>query len=170
MRPFSVSLLLVSLGLSECTAPTAEAPPAAAAPTAAHTGTSYGVTTGPAPDQRRVLPEDVVAADTAYAVTLPVLNEADGTIRLRVGVNPRAHTLEKISVLFVPHASGVTYRQLGQGVGKYDAQTGRYYFNAGYQKVRKLDNGLTHSGDFQDINGWVNPGTGAAAVAHGASL
>lgn len=164
MRAFSVSLLLLaSSGLSGCAGPTAAVPPAV------RTGSSSAVSTdgvGPAPDQRRVQPEDVVRGDTVYAATLPVLNEADGAIRLRVAVNPRAHSLEKISVLFAPPTPSVTYRQLGQGVGKYDAQTGHYYFNAAYQKVRQRDDGRTDSGNIQEITGWVDPGTNTAAVAH----
>lgn len=168
MRAISVLLLLASTGLSECATPTAQAPPTAAAPAAARTGASFGVTTGgvgPAPDQRRVQLEDVVSGDTVYAATLPARSEADGAIRVRVVVNPRAHTLEKISVLFAPHSPRVSYRQLGLGVGKYDAKMGHYYFNVAYQKVRKLDDGRTDSGDIQEITGWVAPSTNAAAVA-----
>ena len=165
MRPFPVSLLFASSFLSACTAPTAEAPPATRTHVASEMSPDGGV--GPAPDQRRVSLEDVASGDTSYAATMPVLHEADGTIQLRVTLNPRAHTLQKIEGAFAPHLSSASYRQLGQGVGKFDAKTGRYYFNAGYQKVRQLADGRTDNGALQEITGWLDPATNAAAVAHG---
>ncbi|HEX8349601.1 MAG TPA: hypothetical protein VF598_06555 [Hymenobacter sp.] len=175
MRPFSVSLLLLATsGLSECTSPTDQAPPAAAVPAAVRLGSSSGFATGgglgPNPAQRRVPLEDVVSEDSVYAATLPVLNEADGAIRLRVALNPRAHSLQQFSALFAPHSPSVTYRQIGQGIGKYDAKTGHYYFNVGYQKVSQRPDGGTYSGNLQEINGWIDPGMNAAAVAHRADL
>ncbi|SFQ83284.1 hypothetical protein [Hymenobacter arizonensis] len=168
MRALPISLLLAaSLGLSHCMPPDAETPPVAAVPLA-HTSSSSGVSTGgvgPDPAQRSVPLHDILAGDTAYAATLPVLRDADGTIRLRVAVNSRAHTLEQTSLLFVPLAPGVRYQQIGRGVGRYDVKMGRYYFSVGYQKIRKRDDGRTDSGDWQEITGWVHPGTNAAAVA-----
>jgi len=107
-----------------------------------------------------------VAGGAAYAATLPVLREADGTIRLRVAVNPRAHTLDTVRVLFAPHGPGARYSQMGRGVGKYDAKTGRYYFNATYQKVRDTADGGSFGDDPQEIAGWVHPGTNTAALVH----
>jgi hypothetical protein len=99
-----------------------------------------------------------------------VSNEADGVLRLRVMVQPRAHTFKLLRVLYAPHAPGMVCRQLGRGLGRYDAKTGRYYFNVGYQKIHRRADGRTDSGDWQEITGWVHPGTNAAAVAHRAAL
>ena len=172
MRSFFISLLLLNLlGLSECAAPTPEAPPTAASapaeePPHSSSGIATGGVPGPDPAHRRVSPADVLSRDTVYAATLPVRNDPDGSIRIRVTVNPRAHTLENIRVLFGPHPPSVTYRQLGQGVGQYEASTGHYYFNAGDQRVRKLGGGLTDYGQLQNIGGWVHPESSTAAVAH----
>ena len=172
MRSFFVwLLLLISLGFNSCTAPTTE-PTSTVAPVAAPVRGSFsskivssGVP-GPDPNYRRVQAEDILSGDTVYAATLPVLNDSDGSIRIRVTVNPHAHTLEKISVLFAPHQSTITYKQLGQGVGHYEPATSQYYFNASYQKIRKLNDGRTDYGSLQDIDGWVKPGSPTAAVAH----
>ena len=101
-----------------------------------------------------------------YAATLPVLNDPDGSIRIRIMVNPQAHTLEKITVLSTPHQSTVTYKQVGEGVGKYEPTTGHYYFITVYQKIRRLTAGRTDYGSLQEIGGWVKPGAATAAVAH----
>jgi hypothetical protein len=172
MRSFCVWLLLLSaLGLSECSAPPAE-PSSTFSPVAvpAHNSVSFGIATvwvpGPDPNHQRVQAEDIWSADTVYAATLPVLNEADGSVRIRVTVNPRVHTLEKMSVLFAPHQPTVTYKQVGQGVGRYEPTTGHYYFVTVYQKMRKLADGRTDYGSIQHIGGWVKPGSSTAAVAH----
>lgn len=164
-------LLLSSSGLSDCTAPTAESTSSTtpvAAP--AHSGISTGIATGgvPGPDSahQRVQAEDILSGDTVYAATLPVLNDPDGSIRIRIRVNPQTHTLEKITVLSTPHQATVTYKQVGQGVGKYEPTTGHYYFNTAYQKICTLPAGLTDYGSLQEIGGWVKPGATAAAVAH----
>jgi hypothetical protein len=164
-------LLLSSLGLSDCTAPTAESAASTTSVAApAHSGISTGIATGgvPGPDaaHQRVQAEDIVSGNTVYAATLPVLNDPDGSIRIRIRVNPQAHTLEKITVLSTPHQSTVTYKQVGEGVGKYEPSAGHYYFNTTYQKLRKLPAGLTDYGSLQEIGGWVKPGAAIAAVAH----
>lgn len=161
-------LLLSSLSLSGCTTPTAESSYSVAAPTRSSSapGVATGGVPGPDPNHRRVQVEDTLSGDTVYAATLPVLNDSDGSVRIRVAVNPQAHTLEKISVLFAPHQSAVTYKQVGEGVGRYEPTTGHYYFLTSYQKIRKLDNVRTDYGAIQDIGGWVKPGSSSAAVAH----
>ena len=164
-------LLLSSLGLSDCTAPAAKsASSTTPVVTPAHSGISTGIATGgvPGPDSahQRVQTEDILSGDTVYAATLPVLNDPDGSIRIRIMVNPQAHTLEKITVLSAPHQSTVTYKQVGEGVGNYEPTTGHYYFITHYQKIRKLPAGLTDYGSLQEIGGWVKPGAATAAVAH----
>lgn len=159
-------VLLSSLSLTNCTAPTAES---AASTAPAHSEVSTGVATGgvPGPDSayQRVQAEDIWSEDTAYEATLPVLNDADGSIRVQVKVNPQAHTLEKITVLSTPHQSTVTYKQFGEGVGKYEPTTGYYYFITYYQKIRKISAERVDNGSIQEIGGWVKPGAAAAAVA-----
>ena len=78
---------------------------------------------GPDPEHQSVQPEDVSNTDTAYAATLPVLDDLDGAIRVCVAVNPRAHTPKAVSVLFASHQSTVTYHQFGSGIGCYDTKT-----------------------------------------------
>ena len=164
-------LLLSSLGLSNCTAPTAEsasttAPVAASAHGRISTGIATGGVPGPDSTHRRVQAEDILSGDTVYAATLPVLNDPDGSIRIRIMVNPQAHTLEKITLLSTPNQSTVTYKQVGEGVGKYEPTTGHYYFITVYQKIRRLTAGRTDYGSLQEIGGWVKPGAATAAVAH----
>ena len=164
-------LLLSSLGLSNCTAPTAEsasttAPVAASAYGGVSTGIATGGVPGPDATHRRVQAADILSRDTMYAATLPVLNDPDGSIRIRILVNPQAHMLEKITVLSTPYQSTVTYKQVGEGVGNYEPTTGHYYFLTIYQKIRKLPAGLTDYGSLQEIRGWVKPGAATAAVAH----
>ncbi|MBD2723873.1 hypothetical protein [Hymenobacter armeniacus] len=124
-----------------------------------------GSTPGPAPGQRSVPLQNVQREATAFAATLPVLDDTDGAIQLRVTLNPRSHQLQQLRLTFAPHRSAVAYRQLGQGIGNYHAQSGRYYFNAGYQKTTRLGGGLTESGDYQEISGWVHPDSSTAAAA-----
>lgn len=171
MRFFSIGLLLTSVSLSGCTTPTAESSSAVApADAPAHSSASSGIATsgvpGPDPNYRQVQAEDILSEDTVYAATLPALNDADGAIQVRVAVNPQAHTLEKINLFFVPRQSAVIYKQVGQGIGKYEPTTGHYYFDASYQKIRKLGYGRTDYGTIQEIGGWVKPGSATAAVAH----
>ena len=179
MRRFCLPLLLfATLGLSYCSSPPADTTPAdttpVEAPAPAETlvgsasGTAISGEPGPDPDHRRVPPGNVRQQDTVYAATLPVLDERDGTIRIRVAINPRAHTLEKVSVLFAPHQPRVRYQQLGQGVGKYDAKTGRYYFLTGYQKISPLADGRLYNSPFLGISGWVHPEAGAEVAHKGA--
>ena len=158
------------LSLSACSSPPdsrSDSSAPAARPTSRSTPSAIeaiGVL-GPDPDHQPVRPENIVRRDSTYAATLPVLEEPDGFIRLRVRVNPFAHTLSETSLLFAPHLPTVTYRQIGNGVGNYQATTGRYYFNVAFQKVRKLDNGLIDYGLLQEISGWVHPSSSTAAVA-----
>jgi hypothetical protein len=168
---FAWSLVLSSLGLSDCTAPTTEsASSTTPVATAAHSRVSTGIASvgipGPDAAHQRVQAEDILSGDTVYAATLPVLNDPDGSIRIRIRVNPQAHTLEKITVLSTPHQPTVSYKQVGEGVGKYEPSTGHYYFITVYQKIRKLPAGLTDYGSLQEIGGWVKPGAATAAVAH----
>jgi hypothetical protein len=74
--------------------------------------------------------------------------------------------LADLHVLFAPHGPGVRYHPMGRGVGRYDAKTGRYYFNAAYQKVRTFPGGGSFGHDPQEITGWVHPATQTAALAH----
>lgn len=167
-RSLLSSLLLLSL--RDCAAPTPKAPPVAAPGSAKVRSTSArGITLGSISVSdsayRRVQAADVLRADTVYAATLPVLNVREGSIRMRVVVHPRTHAINNLEALFAPHQAGVTYRQIGQGVGKYKASKDRYEFNAGYQRVRKLANGRTDGGEYQEIIGWVRPDDSTAAVA-----
>lgn len=164
-------LLLGSLGLSNCTAPAATTAPVAASAYEGDT-TGMGAVYVPGPDSthRRVQAADILSGDTVYAATLPVLNDADGLIRIRITVNPQAHALQKIAVLSTPHQSTVTYKQVGEGVGKYEPSTGHYYFITVYQKMRKLTAGRTDYGPLQEIGGWVKPGAATAAVVHKEAL
>ena len=171
MRSFLILLLPSSLALSNCTAPAAESPTTAAlVATPAHSGESSGTAPGGALGSgfayRRVQAEDIQSGDTMYGATLPVLNDPDGSVSVQIMVNPQAHTLEKITVFSVPRNSTVTYKQLGEGVGKYEPATGRYYFNTAYQKIKKLATGQTDNGQLQEIGAWVKPGSDTAAVAH----
>jgi hypothetical protein len=168
---FGWPLLLSSLGLSDCTAPTAEStsstiPVAAPAHGRVSTGSARVGIPGPDAAHQRVQAEDIMSGDTVYAATLPVLNDPDGSLRIRIQVNPQAHTLEKITVLSTPHQATVSYKQVGEGVGKYEPTTGHYYFLTAYQKIRQLPAGLTDYGSLQEIGGWVKPGAATAAVAH----
>ncbi|HEX8328042.1 MAG TPA: hypothetical protein VF629_10920 [Hymenobacter sp.] len=80
-----------------------------------NSGSGPGIVPGPDPAHRSVRPEDVLSQDTMYAATLPVLNDENGAIRLRVVVNPQTHTIEKTTAIFAPHRTAVTYNQLGDG-------------------------------------------------------
>ena len=97
--------------------------------------------------------------------TLPVVHDKDGRISITVVVNPQTHSVQKLVALLTPLGEAVTYRQIGEGIGRYDAPTGRYYFSTIYQTIRKLPNGYTDNGAGRVITGWVKPGTSQAAVA-----
>jgi hypothetical protein len=97
--------------------------------------------------------------------TLPVVRDKDGRISITVIVNPQAHKVQKLEALLTPLNKAVTYRQIGQGIGRFDAPTGRYYFSTVYQTIRQLPNGYTDYGAGRAITGWVKPGTSQAAVA-----
>jgi hypothetical protein len=143
--------------------------PAAKASAVPDTSVSYGIAytvpLGPSPKQRQVRADVLFQEPTLYAVTLPVQHDEDGTILLGVKVNPKAHSILKIEAMFAPLDKAVTYRQIGEGVGRYDAPTGRYYFNTIYQTIRKLPNGYTNNDAGRVITGWVKPGTSQATVA-----
>jgi hypothetical protein len=128
-------------------------------------GTAYTVPLGPTPNQRPVKPEVVLQEPTYYAATLPIVHDKDGQIGITVIINPKTHSVQKLNALLAPLDKAVTYRQIGEGVGRYDAPTGRYYFSTIYQTTRKLPNGYTDNGAGRVITGWVKPGTSQAAVA-----
>lgn len=163
-------LLLSSIGLSNCTAPTAESTPATPVHDDAVARIAIGGTPGPNSAYQPVQAENIVSADTGYAATLPVLNDSDGSIRVRGMINPLAHKAKKITVLFAPHHLTVTYKQVGEGVCNYEPTTDHYYFKVLYQKIRKLPAGLTNYGSLEEIGGWVKPGAATAAVAHKAAM
>ena len=127
--------------------------------------TSYRIPLGPTPNQHQVKPEHLLQQPTYYMATLPVVHDKDGRISITVVVNPQTHSVQKLAVLLTPLDKAVTYRQIGEGAGHYDAPTGRYYFNTIYQTIRQLPNGYTDNGDGRVITGWVKPGTSQAAVA-----
>lgn len=128
-------------------------------------GTSYIIPLGPTPNQRQVKPEHLVQQPTYYMATLPVVRDKDGQVSLMVVINPQTHSIQKTDALLTPLDKAVTYRQIGKGSGRYDAPTGRYYFNTIYQTIRQLPNGYTDNGPGRVITGWVKPGTLQAAVA-----
>jgi hypothetical protein len=128
-------------------------------------GIAYDIPLGPSPNQRQIKPYQVLQEPTYYMATLPVVHDKDGKIGLNVVVNPVTHSVQKLSAFFAPLNKAVTYRQLGEGIGRFDAPTGRYYFSTIYQTIRKLPNGYTDNGAGRIITGWVKPGTSQAAVA-----
>ena len=128
-------------------------------------GTAYTIPLGPTPQQRQVKPEHLLQQPTYYLATLPVLRDKDGRISITVIVNPQTHSVQKLETLLTPLNKAVTYRQLGEGTGRYDTATGRYYFSTVYQTIRQLPNGWTDNGPGRVITGWVKPGTSQAAVA-----
>jgi predicted nuclease of restriction endonuclease-like (RecB) superfamily len=75
--------------------------------------------------------------------------------------------LQEMGGDFTAHGPGVRYRPIGRGVGIYNAKTGRYYFNAGCQRLRTAPDGRTESGPYQEITGWLHPDSHATTVAHG---
>lgn len=185
MRPFLAAALLLSpCLLSQCshapaTSPTADAPVAAtpAAPTAdtsaaatdpAGTHTTYASQIGPldpSPSQLPVQPKVLKQGSDVYTAALPVLRDKDGSISVRVTADPKKHSVEKLETLFAPLDKSVTLRQIGEGISRYDAATGRYYFSTIYQKTRRLSASNINNEDLRQITGWVAPGTGQAAVA-----
>lgn len=128
-------------------------------------GIAYTVPMGPTPNQRQVKPEHLLQQPTYYMATLPVVHDKDGRISITVVVNPQTHSVQKLAALLTPLGKAVTYRQIGEGTGRYDAPTGRYYFCTIYQTIRQLPNGYTDNGPGRIITGWVKPSTSQAAVA-----
>jgi hypothetical protein len=47
----------------------------------------------------------------------------------------------------------VAYCQIGEGIGRYDASTGRYYFSTLCQKTEQLANDFTNHGALRQIMG-----------------
>jgi hypothetical protein len=139
---------------------------------AAATHTSHGTSStslGPAPNQRLVKPEYVLQGPSYYAATLPVLHDKDGIISITVTVNPKTHSVQKLDAILAPLNRDVTYRQIGNGIGRYDASTGRYYFNTAYQKTQQLPAGFTDHKPLRQITGWIDPSTSQAAVGEEAT-
>ena len=146
-----------------------QASPAAKASAVPDTSTTYGIAytvpLGPAPNQRQVNADVLFQEPTLYAVRLPVQRDKDATIFIGVQVNPKVRSTQKIEAIFASLNKTVTYRQLGEGISRYDIATGRYYFSTIYQTIRQLPNGYTDNGAGRVITGWVKPGTSQAAVA-----
>jgi len=144
--------------------------PAAKANAVPDTSTSYGIAytvpLGPTPSQHLVKAHVLVQEPTYYAATLPVVHDKDGQLAITVVVNPKTHTVQKLDALLASLNKAVTYCQIGQGIGRYDTPTGRYYFSTIYQTIRQLPNGYTDNGAGRVITGWVKPGTSQAAVAN----
>jgi hypothetical protein len=168
MRAFFV--LLPVLGLCSVapyaygqTSPAAKA--SAVPDTSTQRGIAYSIPLGPSPNQRQVKPEHLLQQPAYYLATLPVVRDKDGHISITVVINPQTHSIKKADALLTPLNKAVTYRQIGQGIGRYDAPTGRYYFSTVYQTIRQLPNGYTDNGPGRVITGWVKPGTSQAAVA-----
>jgi hypothetical protein len=164
---FTTSLMLVScLVVSYAKSQTSPTTKTSAVPDTSVThGTAYSVPLGPRPNQHQAKPEQILQEPTHYAATLPVVRDKDGRIGITVTVNPQTHSVQKLEALFASLNEAVTYRQIGEGIGRYDARTGRYYFSTIYQTIRKLPNGYTDNGAGRVITGWVIPGTSQAAVA-----
>jgi hypothetical protein len=165
--PFAVLLMLgFCSAVPYCYGQTNLAAKASAVPdTSVQYGIAYTVPLRPSPNQRQVRADVLLQEPTLYAVTLPVRHDKDCIIRVGVNVNPKTHSIQKIEAMFAPLNKAVTYRQFGEGIGRFDAPTGRYYFNADYQTIRKLPNGYTDNGALRQITGWVEPGTSKAAIA-----
>ncbi|RYF09635.1 MAG: hypothetical protein EOO40_06555 [Deltaproteobacteria bacterium] len=106
----------------------------------------------------------MIQEPTYYAATLPVVRDKDGLINITVVLNPKTHSVQKLDALLASLNKNVKYRQLGEGIGRYDAPTGRYYFSTIYQTIRQLPNGYTDNGPGRVIMGWVKPDTSQAAV------
>lgn len=170
MRSSFASLLLLVSCLSAHYAQ-AQTGSVVKASSAAAPGVSYSsgkasiIPLGPSPNQRPVKPEQLMQTPAYYAATLPVLRDKDGQIDITVIVNPQTHSVQKLNALLAPLDKAVTYRQIGEGIGRYDAATGRYYFSTIYQTIRKLPNGYTDNGPGRVITGWIKPDTSQAAVA-----
>jgi hypothetical protein len=148
------------------TAPAADTLAAAKDP--AGTRTTYASQLGPlepSPSQRPVQPKVLMQESDVYAALLPVLRDKDGSISVQISVNPKTHGIKKLETLFLPLDKAVTLRQLGEGIGRYDASAGRYYFSTMYQKTRRLSASQINNEDIRQITGWVAPGTAQAAVA-----
>lgn len=164
---FATVVVLVScLAASYAQGQTSSAAKASAVPdTSTQRGIAYSVPLGPSPNQRQVKPQQLIREPTYYAATLPVGLDKDGQIGITVIVNPKTHSVQKLDALLASLNKNVKYRQLGEGIGRYDAPTGRYYFSTIYQTIRKLPNGYTNYDPGRVITGWINPGTSQAAVA-----
>lgn len=171
MRPFLAALLLSPCLLSQCSQAPAtssiEEKPAVATDSA-RTQTGFASEVGPlesSPKQQQVQPSILFQEPTAYAAILPVLRDKDGTIKLNITLNPKTHSVQELKALFIPLNKNLTYKQVGEGISRYDEPTGRYYFATTYQKIRQLSANSTSHEDLRQVVGWVEPGTAKAAVA-----
>ncbi|OUJ74924.1 hypothetical protein BXP70_09260 [Hymenobacter crusticola] len=97
---------------------------------------------------------------------MPVKKTPNGMLSLRVELNPRKHSIEKLTLLHTRQNQLHTVKQIGNGVGHYDATNQRYYVNVAYQEILEFSDRLNYNSYLQEIDCWVSTQTNTAAIRH----
>jgi hypothetical protein len=102
----------------------------------------------------------------SYAAIIPVKRTPNGMLSLRVELNPRKHSIEKLTLLHARQNQLHTVKQIGNGIGHYDATNQRYYVNVAYQEILEFSDRLNYNSDLQEINCWVSTESNTAAIQY----
>ena len=109
---------------------------------------------------------NVESQTASYTALIPVKKTSNGMLSLRVELNPRKHSIEKLTLLHARQYQMQAIKQIGNGVGHYNAINQRYYVNVACQEILELPDRLNYSSDLQEINCWVSTENNTAAIQY----
>ena len=108
----------------------------------------------------------VESQTASYTAIIPVKKTSNGMLSLRVELNPRKHSIEKLTLLHARQYQMQAIKQIGNGVGHFNAINQRYYVNVACQEILELPDRLNYSSDLQEINCWVSTENNTAAIQY----
>jgi len=102
----------------------------------------------------------------SYTAIMPVKKTPNGMLSLQVKLNPRKHSIEKLTLLHARQNQLHTIKQIGPGIGHYDATNQRYYVSVAYQEILEFSDKLNYNSDLQEISCWISIKNNTAALQY----
>ncbi|TGD77136.1 hypothetical protein [Hymenobacter wooponensis] len=124
------------------------------------------ITLGPDPTlvYREVQLSNVVAGSSAYSAFMLCNQDSLGTLHLLVQLDTQRHSIKKLELLYIGNTPKHKLKQIGDGVGHYDAKDQRYYFDVAYQTISELPENIRFFSSLYQINGWISTETATAGL------
>ncbi|RPD45934.1 hypothetical protein DNI29_17475 [Hymenobacter sediminis] len=113
---------------------------------------------------RKVQLSNVIATGSIYTATILCKQDSLGTLQMRVQLDPQKHSIKKLQLLYFGNSSKHKVKQIGDGVGHYDQENQRYYFNVAYQTISELPGNRRFFSDLYEIKGWISTETTTATL------